>query len=489
LFDRHLYEKGGLVLHMLRREVGDDLFFAAVRSYLERHAHGLVETLDLQRAFEDVSGRSFERFFDQWVFRPGHPDLKVKIAYEDGQVVVSVRQQQKAPEIAIFECDFEIEIAISEGQRVRHKKRMTSSQDVLVVPLERRPAYVAFDPEMRVLGSLQIEAPGDFQRKQLEHGGSAYLRLSAAEGLAKRGDPESIAALAKCLANAKEAWMVRAEAARALGRTRAEAAFERLREQVQAQHPKVRRSVATALGSFRTQAALEALRPLADHDESYLVEAEAARALGRTRQKGALSPLLGLLQRDSWSDVVRSGALDGLATLRDEDGVDAVTERTRYGHPTRGRRAAILALAELGEGKRTRDKLELLLDDPDPHVRSDVVSALLRFGDPRCRTALRRALDQELDGRVLRRIREALRDLGETNTERKRVADEIEGLRGEVGELKARLAKLEAKAPTPPPKPAVKAKPAPQAKRPSKAPPKTSKPSKRPAAPRSKRRG
>jgi len=75
-----LYEKGGLVLHMLRRELSDAVFFQGVQNYLKRHAFGIVETTDLMRAFEEASGRSLERFFDQWVYRPGHPELSVKVS-------------------------------------------------------------------------------------------------------------------------------------------------------------------------------------------------------------------------------------------------------------------------------------------------------------------------------------------------------------------------------------------------------------------------
>jgi aminopeptidase N len=251
--------------------------------------------------------------------------------------------------------------------------------------------------------------------------------------------------LAAALGNEGEAWMVRAEAARALGKTRAPAALEALGAQTKVSHPKVRRAVAGALGAFRNEQAAELLKPLARRDESYLVEAEAARALGRTRQKMALKPLLTMVDRSSWADVVRSGALEGLSALRDEAGLAPILERTEYGYPTRGRRAAVGALADLGEGKRVREHLEALLDDPDPHLRGDVVSALLRLGDPRCRPALRRALEHELDGRTVRRLREALRDLGEGPSERKRVADELESLRGELLELKARFAKIEAR--------------------------------------------
>jgi aminopeptidase N len=446
LFDRHLYEKGGLVLHLLRRELGDDSFFKGVHAYLSEHAYGLVETLDLQRAFEGVSGRSLERFFDQWVFRPGHPELKVKIGYEDGLVVVQLKQTQKGTDVATFEFDFEIEVLADGGPPTRHKKRVTGGHDTLVVPLPTRPAYVAFDPEIRVVGNVTVDAPADFLRRQLTRGSSAYVRWSAAEGLGKKADPVSLSALAKSLADERESWMVRVEAARALGKTRAPGALVHLLENEKVAHPKVRRALAAALGNFRDEKAAAALIRLSRKDPSYAVESEAARALGKTRQKSAFRALSALLDRTSWGDLVRVGALDGLSALRDEEAVSIVTERTRYGHPTRGRRAAIHALAELGEGKRLREELELLLDDRDPHVRSDVVSALLRLGDQRCRPALRRALEHELDGRVKRRMREVLRDLGEGAGDRKRVNDELESVRNELSELKARLATLEAKA-------------------------------------------
>jgi aminopeptidase N len=113
--------------------------------------------------------------------------------------------------------------------------------------------------------------------------------------------------------------------------------------------------------------------------------------------------------------------------------------------PTRGRRAAIAALPRLSDERKVRQHLEELLDDNDPHLRIDVVNAFQTLGDPRARGALRRRLERELDGRVKRRIREALRDMSETagSGERQRMNDELESVRSELLELKARLAKLE----------------------------------------------
>ena len=141
-------------------------------------------------------------------------------------------------------------------------------------------------------------------------------------------------------------------------------------------HPKVRRAVVDALGRFRTTAAVEALKPRALRDESYLVEAEAARALGKTRQSSAYDVLIDVMDRPSWADVIASGSIDGLASLRDDRALPHLYARTRYGHPSRVRRAAALAIPKLSTDRRAREHLEELLDDSDPILRIDVVRAL-----------------------------------------------------------------------------------------------------------------
>jgi aminopeptidase N len=312
-----------------------------------------------------------------------------------------------------------------------------------VIALGERPKWVAFDPDLSVVGEVKLEAPEDMLQRQLEHGTNASIRWRAAEALARRDTVPAIAALEKALGNEDEVWMVRAEAARALGQIRGAACFKVLVQYRRTAHPKVRRAVVAALGNFRSPEALSALLPLME-DESYLVESEACRSTGRTRQQEAFDHLLAALGRNSWADVVRAGALDGLAELRNEAALETVMHNTRYGVPTRGRRAAIMALARLSDSRRVREHLEGLLDDADPHVRIDVVAALQSLGDPRCRPELRRRLDRELDGRVARRIREALREIGALGqSENKRLRDDLEALKNDLTELKVRLSKME----------------------------------------------
>jgi aminopeptidase N len=330
---------------------------------------------------------------------------------------------------------------------------------------------VGFDPEQRIVGKLTFEAPGDMLRHQLAEGSNALLRWTAADSLSKKQDPSTVTALTAALSNDDEAWMVRVEAARALGKIRSDEAFSALLESVRTAHPKVRRAVVGALGGFKKPAAAKALQDLLRKERSYLVTADAARSLGRTKQPGALRTLQSIVDQPSWADVIRAGALDGMAALRDEAALDVVVERTRYGVPTRGRRAAVHALATLGEGRKTREKLEELLDDKDPHFKIDVVSALTTLGDGKSRGAMRRALEHELDGRVSRRLREALRDLSDgPGQEKKRLNEEVESLKDELVELKTRLAKLEAK------KPEAKGKSEPKAHERKVAPPPKKKP-------------
>jgi aminopeptidase N len=443
LFDRHLYQKGSLVLHMLRRELGDTLFWSGVRKYLEEHALGLVETNDLQRALETVSGRSFELFFDQWVYRAGHPELKVKVGWENGLLLAEVEQTQDSGDTPPFTFPFEIAVAV--GRRVTHHKKTAQARiETLTVPCPKRPDWVAFDPELRVLGSVKWEIPADMLERQLVAGSTARLRALAAQALGRRNEVTAIDALGRALANLKQPWMVRAEAARSLGRIRASEALTWLQNNRSARHPKVRRAVASALGEFRCVESAQTLSAMVTEDKSYMVAADACRALGSTRQREAFDLLLGQLDRDSWADVIRAGALAGLGLLGLKEALPAVRERTHPRYRSRARRAAILAMAKLSNEREVRQHLEDLLDDADPSVRMEVVDALLTVGDPRSRSALSRRLEREGDGRVARRLREGLRNLVDsTLSDQRKMRDDLEALRRELGELRLRVSKAE----------------------------------------------
>jgi aminopeptidase N len=145
----------------------------------------------------------------------------------------------------------------------------------------------------------------------------------------------------------------------------------------------------------------------------------------------------------SWADVVRASAIDGIASLRDPEHLPLIREQTRYGLPNRGRRAAIHALGRVATDRPTRDHLSLLFTDTDPHVRADVVDALVAMGQPEALPVLGAQLTKETDPRVQRHLREALRDLGGKEPEAsKQLADELAALKAKLSELEAKVSRL-----------------------------------------------
>ncbi len=335
LFDRHLYQKGGLVLHMLRRDLGDAAFWKGVHEYLIQNREGLVETTDLKRAFEKGCGRSLDRFFDQWVFQAGHPELELKASFEQGLLTVSANQ--KLPEgVASMQWIFEIDVGLVSGKICRLTKVVTEQQAAHVLALEERPTWVAFDPELTIAAPITMDFPSDFCQAALTDSKSLRSRVLAAQALAKRTDSPSITALRQRLNDPKESWMLRAECARCLGKIAVDEGLSALVAATSVEHPKVRRAVVAALSAFKQPQAFEALRPIAIEDESYLVKAEACRSLGHTRHPDVLNVLEKNLGESSHADVIRVATFDGLAALREPVALQQVVAGTRYGLPSRG---------------------------------------------------------------------------------------------------------------------------------------------------------
>src|SRR3546814_7940070 len=79
---------------MLRKYVGDDAFFAALKLYLELHRFQTVEVHDLRLAFEEVTGEDLNWFFNQWMLAGGHPELNFKITYDEVGKQVIIRSDQ-----------------------------------------------------------------------------------------------------------------------------------------------------------------------------------------------------------------------------------------------------------------------------------------------------------------------------------------------------------------------------------------------------------
>lgn len=109
MFDSHSYNKGGRILHMLRRELGDSLFFEGLRVYLHENKHRAVEVHDLRLALEKVSGMDLMIFFNQWFLTKGHPQINVSYSWDSDSklLTLALKQEQIAlgRSTALFKLD------------------------------------------------------------------------------------------------------------------------------------------------------------------------------------------------------------------------------------------------------------------------------------------------------------------------------------------------------------------------------------------------
>ncbi len=464
LFDAHLYEKGGRVLHMLRHELGDPGFWRAIGHYARKHARGSVETRDLARAIEDTSGRNVDELLDRWIARPGHPELEGRWDWDEERKVGTLRLAQKQAvtvDMPLFKFSVDVRFEI-DGHEQDRRVTVNETTHAFEFHLPARPTQVIFDTGDVVLKSIKLEKNRGLWRRQLAVASLGIDRVAAARALSELPDPLGVAALVASLSG-DGFWGVRAAAARALGATRRSDAREALVAALGDTHPRVRRAAVAALGEYVDDApAAEALaQVLRRGDPSLFVEAEAAAALGRTRSPLALEILPDLRRRPSFQDVIATRAIDGLGRTGDERALPLVRDAVGPGGSWAARRAVIVALAELGRGtamaRAAREAIELRLHDRDFRVRGEAAAALARVGQPEAIATIRAALAAELDGRARRRMGDAIRDLetGARSTEEtRRLHDEVERLRGETARLRERLDRVEARVgggPQPPP--------------------------------------
>ena len=154
LLNRNNYQKGAWVLHMLRRVVGDEKFFAGVRDYYRTHLNGNALTEDFRRVMERHHGRPLGWFFRQWIYEPAFPayDAAWKWDEPSKRLTLNVRQTQAG---GLFRMPLDVEFADGHG-RQRRVVEVSAREQAFDFKLEARPQTVAIDPDEWVLKTLTL---------------------------------------------------------------------------------------------------------------------------------------------------------------------------------------------------------------------------------------------------------------------------------------------------------------------------------------------
>ncbi len=474
LYDRHIYEKGSCVYHMIRAELGEELFWPAIQTFVQDNAHKTVETVDLLRAIEKATGRNLTFLFDQYVYRGGHPDFKVAYSWNGdtnlAKVTVTQTQAEKNDSKDLFDLKIPIGFGYTQpgkpAQLNTFTVRINEREQSFYFPLAEKPQFVSFDVGNHFLKTVTLEYSLPELKAQLEFDPNPISRIYAAEALAKKGGLEAVNALSNALKN-DSFWGVQVEVAKQLAEIKLDQAFDGLVAGLQDQNAFVRRSVVEALATIKTHKSYKAVKKLLKNgDPSYQVEAAACRAVGsiaavnlgeKPKEEKVIKLLQSVLEtRAGWNEVVRSGAVGGLAELKtSEAAVNLLLEYTKLGVPQPLRLATIRALGKISVGQnpmnleRILEKLAELAKETFFLTQVAVVVALGQMETRKAIGILRSLADQTADGRVRRYAEEEIskvqKNVGTDNALRQ-LRQELDQLKQQNQELKSRLEGLEAKA-------------------------------------------
>ncbi len=177
MFDRHSYNKGGWVLHMLRNYVGDEAFFAALKLYLLDNAYETVEVAHLRLAFEEITGEDLNWFFDQWFMLPGHPELLVDHSYKDDTLTLEVQQVQDS-NVHLFRLPVFVDVWV-DGQKERFPIVVEEERETYKFALPQQPDLVLFDGEQQLLAKVRHHKSDKELYYQFLHAGYYTARREA----------------------------------------------------------------------------------------------------------------------------------------------------------------------------------------------------------------------------------------------------------------------------------------------------------------------
>ena len=193
MFDAWSYNKGGQILHMLRKYVGDKAFFASLKLYLERNRFKSAEIHDLRLAFEEVSGEDLNWFFNEWFFAKGHPELKFEKSYDAAtkNLKIKIKQTQDLKEMPVYTLPLDVDI-YSNGKKERVRILIDQEEQEFNFTVANNPDLVNMDAERQLLGMKSYSKSTEEYIFQYTHAPLFSDRSEALGNLKTKLEQESV---------------------------------------------------------------------------------------------------------------------------------------------------------------------------------------------------------------------------------------------------------------------------------------------------------
>jgi aminopeptidase N len=315
-FDSHTYPKGACILHQLRFILGDELFFQALSAFLHEHAFEPVDTYDFMKVVKEATGRNMDWFFEQYIFSAGHPVFKVNSSWDAdaGLVRLEVAQVQSRDHgVPIYRTPLQIGIVTPSGKRVE-TVWLENERDAFVLESREEPLLVRFDEGNWLLKEWTYTkrvAELLYQSRQDDVIGREW----AIRQLERSMNDARVATEVASIAENDSFWAVRLAALETIAATDGREAIDLFQTAATDANSQVRRAAIRILGEMDDPTMVPFFRSRFEVDDSYQVQAEALRAIGRSGDQSQLGFLQQAAELSSHRDVIRSAAIWAIEQL------------------------------------------------------------------------------------------------------------------------------------------------------------------------------
>jgi aminopeptidase N len=416
----HTYLKGAVVLHMLRRILGDESFFRAMSYYLHKHEFGNVESHDVKIAIEEATGQNLDWFFKQWITGAGHPVFAVNHEYSPARKELLVNVNQVQPRVEgqnIFTLPVKITITTAK-KRWQEEVWIKNESESLAFGCEEKPLLVSFDGEGDLVAELAHSKSVEELVYQSIHD-ELPGRMWAMKELATRHavDPRTVKTLSD-IAAGNGFWGIRAEAAKWLGEVRTPAAEQALTHALKADAYQVRKGAVLALGKFGTASAQQKLREAVKRDASADVAATAILTLAQSDPKledGFIKEQLG---RNAWCDEFKVACLRAIKVLAKPEWTATIRPYTTPENSQFVVDAALSAWEACApDDKELHRTLMELTDSPVYSLKQYAIHALGRLRVYEAREPLHAMLLQQADDNLVVAAKNALQKIDQVTND------------------------------------------------------------------------
>jgi aminopeptidase N len=293
MFDGISYNKGGQILHMLRKAIGDEAFFGGLKLYLQTNQYKSVEIHNLRLAMEEVSGQDLNWFFNQWFLSKGRPSLKFSTDLQNGKVRIITEQLQDLEQTPLYRLPLQVDL-YANGKSTRTQIVITNQIDTFYVASMADVQFVNIDSERQLLADIDYKKTKQQYMAQYKLGPLFLDRFEALSMLENELADNEVYNLFIAAAKSDESVAVRRMAIARLDKSPADKAAD-LKKQLSSiyqndKNTTVRSRALSILNKqFASDVELLSLNAAALLEQSYGICAEALMYLAKNDQENALN--------------------------------------------------------------------------------------------------------------------------------------------------------------------------------------------------------